>query len=66
MNVDVNALVTLSVFKTRASEMCRRAKQGAPVVVTRHGAPTAVLISVDDFGELQRLREKLEPGVADQ
>ena len=41
-------------LKAKFSSYLRSSEEG-PVVVTRHGKPVAVLLSVEDEGELERL-----------
>ena len=47
-------IASVADVKARFSEFLKATKQG-PVVVTRNGKPAAVLLSVDDEDEIERL-----------
>ena len=49
--------VTASQAKSEFGRVLEMAVQGAAVVITKHGAPKAVLISVEDFNALSRATE---------
>lgn len=38
--------------KTHFSEVIERARTEGPQTITRHGAPRAVVLSIEDFGKL--------------
>jgi prevent-host-death family protein len=40
--------------KNRLSEVITKACKGEPQVITRHGQPVAVVVSVEDFDNLRR------------
>lgn len=43
----------LGAFKTQASQVIRQVREThRPAVITQHGRPTVVLISVEDFDDL--------------
>ena len=47
-------IAPVAAVKAQFSEYLRSSAEG-PVVVTRHGKPVAVLLSIDDEEELERL-----------
>ncbi|TNF77689.1 MAG: type II toxin-antitoxin system Phd/YefM family antitoxin [Acidobacteria bacterium] len=47
---------TIVEAKAHFSRCLREAESGEPVVLTRHGHPVAVLVSVELFEQLERLR----------
>ena len=47
---------TIVDAKARFSQCLREAESGEPIVLTRHGRPVAVLVSVELFEQLERLR----------
>ena len=47
---------TIVDAKAHFSRCLRDAENGEPVVLTRHGRPVAVLVSVELFEQLERLR----------
>lgn len=53
--------VPASRLKNAPGAIVDQAVAGHPVVITRHDAPRAVILSFDDFAELARARE---PGLA--
>ncbi len=48
--------VTIAEARDRLSAHVRSAEHGTPVVITRRGRPVAVIVAVDDFARLERLR----------
>ena len=44
--------------KARLSELVAEVEKGEPVTITRHGAPAAVLVPVDEAEKLYRERTK--------
>jgi len=53
-------IASVADVKARFSAFLRESKRG-PVVVTRNGKPTAVLLSVDDEDEIERLTLAYSP-----
>jgi len=53
-------IASVADVKARFSEFLKATKQG-PVVVTRNGKPAAVLLSVDDEDEIERLTLAYSP-----
>jgi prevent-host-death family protein len=53
-------IASVADVKARFSEFLRASKSG-PVVVTRNGKPAAVLLSVDDEDEIERLALAYSP-----
>jgi prevent-host-death family protein len=49
--------VPASRLKNAPGAILDQAAAGRPVVITRHDAPRAVILSFDDFAELARARE---------
>jgi prevent-host-death family protein len=47
---------TVAEAKARFAECLRDAEEGRPVVISRHGKPVAVVVSVSDFEQVKRLR----------
>ena len=47
---------TVAEAKSRFAECLRDAEEGRSVVITRHGKEVAVLVSVVDFEQVERLR----------
>jgi len=53
-------IASVADVKARFSAFLKESKRG-PVVVTRNGKPTAVLLSVDDEDEIERLTLAYSP-----
>jgi len=53
-------IASVADVKARFSAFLKESKRG-PVVVTRNGRPTAVLLSVDDEDEIERLTLAYSP-----
>lgn len=53
-------IASVADVKARFSAFLRESKRG-PVIVTRNGKPTAVLLSVDDEDEIERLTLAYSP-----
>ena len=53
-------IASVADVKARFSAFLRESKRG-PVVVTRNGKPTAVLLSVEDEDEIERLTLAYSP-----
>ncbi len=53
-------IASVADVKARFSEFLKASKRG-PVVVTRNGKPAAVLLSVDDEDEIERLTLAYSP-----
>lgn len=53
-------IASVADVKARFSSFLRESKRG-PVIVTRNGKPTAVLLSVDDEDEIERLTLAYSP-----
>lgn len=53
-------VASVADVKARFSEFLKESKRG-PVVVTRNGKPTAVLLSVEDEEEIERLTLAYSP-----
>jgi len=53
-------VASVADIKARFSEFLKESKRG-PVVVTRNGKPTAVLLSVEDEEEIERLTLAYSP-----
>lgn len=49
----------LQVAKNRLSEVVEEALRGEPQIITRHGVPVVVVLSVDAYRRLTAPREKL-------
>lgn len=62
-------IVPLAQFKARASEVLRRLRTvQRPIVITQNGRPSAVLITPEQFDELnqhQRFLEAVREGLTD-
>ncbi|MBI4688689.1 MAG: type II toxin-antitoxin system Phd/YefM family antitoxin [Nitrospirae bacterium] len=55
-------IASVADVKSHFSNFLKESKHG-PVVVTRNGRPTAVLLSVDDENEIERLTLAYSPGL---
>jgi prevent-host-death family protein len=53
-------IASVADVKTHFNSFLKESKEG-PVVVTRNGRPTAVLLSVDDEDEIERLSLAYSP-----
>jgi len=58
---DGSAYAGLVDIETRTAEQVRipKVSRGRPVVVTRHGAPIAAIVDMEDFRLIQLLREAI-------
>ena len=55
----------LQEAKVNLSKLIKRAAAGEVQVVTVHGKPTAVVVSVEEYARLTRHREKLSRALLD-
>lgn len=52
----VASTISIADAKARFSALLRRAEEGAPVLITRHGKPVAAVVAAEDLARLERLR----------
>lgn len=45
--------------KTRLSEVIEQARRDGPQTITKHGRPTAVVVSIDDYDAMQKQKPDL-------
>ncbi|RAU21046.1 prevent-host-death protein [Paramagnetospirillum kuznetsovii] len=50
--------------KNHFSEVVEAARHGEPQTVTKHGKPTAVILSCEDYERLRRVEEETRPTFA--
>ena len=55
--LDVDEQYTIAEAKNKLPSIVHAVEQGAPVKLTRHGRPVAVLLSIDQYDRLSRKRE---------
>jgi antitoxin Phd len=51
--------------RTRFSAVVEAAQHGRPQLITRRGAPAAVVIAVDDYARLRSMESQARPSFAD-